>query len=159
MPALILRQGEGPTVRMGPNSITYKTRSETTGDAVGIYELTLAPGMPGAGPHYHKIMTEMFHILSGTLSMLVDDEIIQAGPGDFIQVPPGVVHAFDNRGKETVRFMLSFTPALAREGFFEGLAELAVSGRFGDAAAMKDLMDRYDQVPTEGIDGWSTFKT
>lgn len=155
MSALILRNGEGPTLSLGGNTITYKTRSESTNDALGIYELTLRPGSPGAGPHYHKIMTEMFHVLSGTLSMMVGDQTVEVGPGDFVQIPPGVEHAFANRGKETARFMLSFTPALAREGFFEGLAELARTNRMTDEAAMRDLMDRYDQVPTRGIDGWS----
>jgi quercetin dioxygenase-like cupin family protein len=155
MPALILQNGEGPTLSYGGVRITYKTRSETTNDALGIYEITLPAGSPGAGPHYHKIMTEMFYVLSGALSLMVDGQPVEAGQGAFVQIPPGVVHAFGNRGVEPARFMLSFTPALAREGFFEGLADLARSGRIGDEGAMQDLMARYDQYPTSGVEGWS----
>ena len=78
------------------------------------------------------------------------------GPGDFALIPPGVAHAFANRGDRPVRFTLSFAPALGREGFFEGLARLAAEGRLGDAAAMTDLMARYDQEPLAGFAGWSS---
>lgn len=158
MPALILTDREGPTLALGGMSIIYKTRSESTNDAVGIYEVTLGPKSPGAGPHYHKIMTEMFYVLSGTLAMTADGKAVDAGPGCFVQIPPGVVHSFQNRAAEPVRFLLTFTPALAREGFFEGLFDLARGNRLGDAGAMLDLMNRYDQYPAEGIDGWSRMK-
>lgn len=155
MRALILKDGEGETLAGGGFSITYKTRSEMTNDAVGIYEITLAAGSPGAGLHFHKIMTEMFHVLSGTLSMTIDGETIEAGPNTYVHVPPGVVHSFSNRGSEPARFMLTFTPALAREGFFEGLLKLAKEQRLGDQSAMLELMEKYDQYPTSGVEGWS----
>lgn len=155
MPALILRNGEGPTITFGGSSITYKSRSEMTNDALGFYEMTLAPNSPGAGPHYHKIMTELFYVLAGKLSMMVDGKPIEASAGDFVEIPPRVVHAFYNGASEPARFILSFTPALAREGFFEGLADLARTNRLGDQAAMLDVMNRYDQYPTSDMSGWS----
>lgn len=98
-------------------TVEYFATSDRTGDAIGIYRITLAPESPGAGSHYHDRMTETFEVHSGTLAMMVDGAPVDAGPGDFVLIPPGVVHAFANRGNGPAVFTFSFTPALARESF------------------------------------------
>ena len=145
-----------PDAVIGGMRVTYLVRSDATADALGIYRIDMDPGAPGAGLHRHARLNETFAIESGTLTLHLDGTEFDLGPGDFVLVRPGAVHAFANRGEWPVRFTLSFAPALAREGFFEGLAELADAGRLSDAAAMTDLMARYDQEPLAGFDGWST---
>ncbi|MGT2487609.1 cupin domain-containing protein [Methylobacterium oryzae CBMB20] len=100
-------------------------------------------------------MTETFSVEAGRLALHVDGADHDLGPGDFALIPPGVAHAFANRGDRPARFTLSFAPALGREGFFEGLAKLAAEGRLSDQAAMTELMARYDQEPLAGFAGWS----
>ncbi|WP_336489869.1 cupin domain-containing protein [Methylobacterium nigriterrae] len=151
----ILRAGEGESVRIGGMRVTYLARSRSTHDAMGIYAVSLAPHSPGAGLHRHAVLTETFEVHEGTLSLRIDGRDLDAGAGDFVLIPPGQPHAFANRGDRPVRFTLSFTPALAREGFFEGLAKLAAQGRLSDEDAMERLMRRYDQEPLEGFGGWS----
>ena len=113
------------------------------------------PRTPGAGLHRHARLTETFAVESGALALHLDGTDIDLGPGDFAMVRLGRPHAFANRGDQPVRFTQSFTPALAREGFFEGLADLTAAGRLSDAEAMEHLMLPYDQEPLAGFDGWS----
>jgi mannose-6-phosphate isomerase-like protein (cupin superfamily) len=155
MEALVLNDGEGHQLSAGGMTVTYKVTSDRTGDALGVYEITLAAQSPGAGLHFHDVLIEVFHVLSGTLSMTLDGRAVEAGPGCFVHVPPKVVHSFHNRGETPVRFVLTFAPALSREGFFEGLAALSREGRLGDAAAMREVMAKYDQTPIRGVEGWS----
>ncbi|MER2266558.1 cupin domain-containing protein [Methylobacterium oxalidis] len=150
----ILRAGEGAHVRINGMEITYLARSASTHDAMGIYGVILAPRSPGAGLHRHARLTETFEVHEGTLAMRIEGRDLDLGPGDFVLIPPGQPHAFANRGTVPVRFTLSFTPALEREGFFEGLAKLAAENRLSDDAALERLMRHYDQEPLEGFGGW-----
>lgn len=154
MAATILARGEGERISFGSTVVTYKARSEETGDALGVYELTLAAGSAGAGLHVHRVLTETFHVLEGELTMALEGGDRRLGPGDFALVPPGVVHGFSNRSDEPVTFVLTFSPALAREGFFEGFAALDARGKLGDEAEMRALMRRFDQEPAGAFGGW-----
>lgn len=153
--ASVLRAGEGRKVSIGALKVTYKVTSDQTEDRLGIYEITLAPRTIGATPHFHRIMTEVFHVVGGTLDLLVGDSEVSVGPGGVARVPPHIVHAFANRADEPAMFMLSFVPALRREGFFEGLAALFDAGRTSDRVAVLDVLRRFDQEPVAGPPGWS----
>jgi mannose-6-phosphate isomerase-like protein (cupin superfamily) len=150
-----IHRSPGPDAQIGRMRVFYLARSDETADALGIYRIAMDPRSPGAGLHRHARLTETFSVETGRLALHVDGTDHDLGPGDFALVPPGVAHAFANRGDQPVRFTLSFAPALGREGFFEGLARLAAEGRLADQAAMTDLMARYDQEPLAGFAGWS----
>jgi len=145
----------GTGVTIGGMQVRYLARGDVTGDAIGIYAITLAPHSPGAGLHRHARLTEAFEVHAGALTLRLGERDVTAGPGDFVLVRPGIAHAFANRGDEPVRFTLTFTPALRREGFFEGLAALAAEDRLRDEGAMRALMAAYDQDPLAGFAGWS----
>ncbi len=151
------RAGGAPNVTIGGMKVHYLARSTATRDALGIYRIELAPRTPGAGLHRHARLTETFEVHAGRLALRIEGHSLELGPGDFVLIPPGQPHAFCNRGDAPVCFTLSFTPALGREGFFEGLAALAAEDRLSDEAAMDDLMGRYDQEPLEGFAGWSSL--
>ncbi|MBE7203501.1 MAG: cupin domain-containing protein [Parafilimonas terrae] len=155
--AALVRHDAKPDVAIGGMRVTYLARSDATADAIGIYRVEMDPRTPGAGLHRHARLTETFAVEAGALALHLDGTDLDLGPGDFALVRPGQPHGFANRGDQPVRFTLSFAPALAREGFFEGLAELAAAGRLSDAEAMEDLMLRFDQEPLAGFDGWSAL--
>ena len=69
-------------------------------------------------PHIHRREDETFYIREGECRLLLGDEWITAGVGDFIKVPRGTVHRFHNQGTETTRMILTFTPA-GIEHFFQ----------------------------------------
>lgn len=50
---------------------------------------------------------------------------IDTRPGDFVHVPEGGIHAFRNESGEPASMLLHFAPGAPREGYFEGLVDLA----------------------------------
>jgi quercetin dioxygenase-like cupin family protein len=83
-------------------------------------EAIVAPG-GGPPPHIHRYEDETFYILEGECRLLLDDEWITAGVGDFIHVPRGTVHRFHNQDTETMRMIVTFTPAGIENFFHETL--------------------------------------
>jgi uncharacterized RmlC-like cupin family protein len=49
----------------------------------------------------------------------------RTGPGDFVHVPEGGIHGFRNESGEPASMLIHFAPGAPREGYFEGLADLA----------------------------------
>jgi quercetin dioxygenase-like cupin family protein len=113
--------GTGATYR-GPGDL-YRflvTGAETAG-AYFAMEAIVPPG-GGPPPHIHRHEDETFYILEGECSLLLGDDWIVAGAGDFVNVPRGTVHRFQNRGADEMRMILTFTPA-GIEKFFEETLE------------------------------------
>jgi quercetin dioxygenase-like cupin family protein len=69
----------------------------------------------------------MFYVLEGTLTLRLGDRTIEAGPGSFACVPPGVVHTFRNDSDGPVRLLNFNTPA-GWENYMRDVAEAAQSG-------------------------------
>ena len=109
--------GTGATY-LGPGDVyRFLVTGAETGGAYFAMEATVAPG-GGPPPHIHRFEDETFYILEGECRLLLADEWTTAGVGDFITVPRGTVHRFHNQGTETMRMILTFTPA-GIEHFFE----------------------------------------
>ncbi len=72
---------------------------------------------PGFGAHRHRDIEETFLVRSGRLQFLIDDDVIDLGPGDFVRVPPGARHGFANVSGEAVTLLVSFHPGGFEELF------------------------------------------
>ena len=71
-------------------------------------------------------MHDCFYVIDGdATSFQVNGRRVEAGPGTFVAVPPGVVHTFANEGAEPARVLNLFSPA----GLEAYLRELAALGR------------------------------
>jgi mannose-6-phosphate isomerase-like protein (cupin superfamily) len=68
----------------------------------------------------------MFYVLEGTLTLRLGDRELEAGPGTFACVPPGVVHTFRNGSSGPVRLLNFNTPA-GFENYMRDMAEAAQS--------------------------------
>ena len=108
-----------------------------TGGAYFAMEAIVPPG-GGPPPHIHRYEDETFYIVEGQCSFLLDQEWITAGAGDFVNVPRGAVHCFQNQGTQATRLILTFTPA-GIEKFFEETLQRTL-----DPAA--DIPDNVDAV-------------
>ena len=51
-----------------------------------------AVDIDGAKPHYHKIATELYYVLEGEGSVMLDGEERVVRNGSMVHIPPGVVH-------------------------------------------------------------------
>jgi quercetin dioxygenase-like cupin family protein len=96
----------------------------TGADTAGAYfamEAIVAPG-GGPPPHIHRHEDETYYVVEGRCGVLLGEEWITAGVGDFVNVPRGTVHRFENQSTEALRMILTFTPA-GIEKFFEETLE------------------------------------
>jgi quercetin dioxygenase-like cupin family protein len=124
MDPVLYGPGEGEHHDAGSAQIVIKAAGEHTGGSFFLAESTLAPGFAGPPPHRHRELHDMFYVLDGTLTLRLGDRTIDAGPGSFACVPPGVVHTFRNDSDGPVRLLNFNTPA-GWENYMRDLAEAA----------------------------------
>src|SRR6185437_14230754 len=65
--------------------------------AFGINQIVLQPGQRGR-IHRHKAQEEVYLVLEGTLTLLLEGERSELGPGELIRVAPSVRRQLVNRG-------------------------------------------------------------
>lgn len=129
--------GTGATY-VGPGDLyRFLATGAETGGAYFAMEAIVPPG-GGPPPHVHHHEDETFYVVEGECRLLLGDEWITAGVGDFVSVPRGAVHRFHNQGDETTRMIVTFTPA-GIERFFEETLEPLLDPK-------ADLPDNVDAV-------------
>ncbi|WP_172632172.1 cupin domain-containing protein [Dictyobacter arantiisoli] len=109
---------------------------------MGIAEFTIPPHAPTPPLHVHHAHEEVFNILEGELEFMVGTEKLRASQGDFIMVPIGAIHTFDNLTNKPARFLNTFTPPLYID-YFEELSKLMQESTPADPRQMVELMARY----------------
>lgn len=63
-----------------------------------------------AGMHIHHF-EQMYYIISGTMDLDINGEVMQAGPGSLVWIPAEVPHRNWNGGTEAVVHLALLTPA------------------------------------------------
>ena len=138
--------GDGEQLALGSTRGEIKAAHADTRGRFALVDTVFAPGFQGPPPHRHREMHDCFYVIDGTLVFQVDGRRVEAGPGTFVAVPPGVVHTFANEGAEPARVLNLFSPA----GLEAYLRELAALGRASDPAIMAELASRYDFEVADG---------
>lgn len=93
---VVLAPGDGRTYEMGRVTAVFKADGDETAGGYSISEWWLEPHTRGPGAHSHA-EDDVFYVLEGTLSLMVDGRWIDAPRGSFVLVPGGTVHDFENR--------------------------------------------------------------
>ncbi|MEV8512543.1 cupin domain-containing protein [Dactylosporangium sp. NPDC051484] len=104
-------------------------------------------------PRFHRLISESFFILSGSVRIYDGRRWIDTEPGDFVYVPEGGVHAFRNESGAPAEILLHFAPGAPREAYFEGLPD----GRAGRLhARARHLLAVTPRVspPESGLSSW-----
>lgn len=78
-----------------------------------------AVDIDGSKLHYHKRSTEIYYVLEGSGSILLDGVAHDIAPGSLVHIPPGVVHGARGR----MRVLVIGVPDIAEDDYF--LAETA----------------------------------
>jgi mannose-6-phosphate isomerase-like protein (cupin superfamily) len=94
---VILGPGQGRSYPMGRISALFKADGAETRSRYSVSEWWLEPHTKGPGAHAHP-EDDLFYVIEGTMSVLVDDTWTHAARGAFVLVPGGVTHDFENRG-------------------------------------------------------------
>lgn len=125
--------------------VDHLATGATTGGDYGLYRWTFGPDETGPGPHFHRSIAESFYVLTGQVRIYDGREWVTTGPGDFVHVPPGGLHGFRNVAGEPASMLLHFTPGAPREGYFEGLRELA-EGFTPSEEELVEFYERHDNI-------------
>lgn len=94
--ALFLPPGGGRAYAMGRIHALFKADRHETQNRYSISEWWLDAHTQGPGAHNHE-EDDVFYVLEGTMSFLIDDRWIDAPKGSFVLAPGGVTHDFANR--------------------------------------------------------------
>ena len=139
---------------------TFTHTAASTGGELLAFDFALRPGGAVPIPHVHPIQTERFEVTGGRMTFRVGLRKIQAGPGDVVEVAPGVAHSFANAGDDEAQLRVEVRPALAMEDMFAEVVAMAQAGRMNRRGMPRNLLDladlarRYDQeahAPLMGV--------
>jgi quercetin dioxygenase-like cupin family protein len=108
---------------------TFTHTAASTGGELLAFDFALRPGGAVPLPHVHPIQTERFEVTAGRMRFRVGLRTVVAGPGDVVEVAPGVMHSFANAGEDEARLRVEVRPALAMEEMFAEVVALAKAGR------------------------------
>jgi quercetin dioxygenase-like cupin family protein len=138
---VIRKQGEGKQVDIAGQPMGFLVTGEHS-KHTSMFDWTLPPRF-ATGLHVHRVQEETFYVLEGECEWRVGDEIIDAKPGTYVFVPPGVPHDIRNTSDKTARVLMTVSPP-GHEHYFEELAQLAARGKHPDPGVVSDLRRRYD---------------
>jgi mannose-6-phosphate isomerase-like protein (cupin superfamily) len=126
------------------------TAASTDGELLA-FDFALRPGGAVPIPHVHPIQTERFAVVAGRMRFRVGLRTVEAGPGDVVEVAPGVAHSFANAGETEARLRVEVRPALAMEEMFAEVVAMAHAGRMNRRGLPRNVLElaalarRYDQ--------------
>src|SRR5690349_20894019 len=141
--ALVLHAGEGQAVSLRGTGVAYKAAGARPAGGPTVLEFAVAPGF-NTGDHVHRIIEEIFYVIEGRVQIRVGERLLQAQPGDFVLVPPGVAHGFGSLEGGVAKMLLIISPAGVHERYFEELAEILATPGAPDVQAISELRARYD---------------
>ena len=126
------------------------TAASTDGELLA-FDFALNPGGAVPMPHVHPIQTERFEVREGLMRFRVGLRTVLAGPGDVVEVAPGVAHSFANAGEEEAKLRVEVRPALAMEEMFAEVIAMARAGRMTKRGLPRNPLElavlarKYDQ--------------
>lgn len=123
--SVVVRSAEAEVIDLAPTTIRLLADSSATGGALSTHQVTLVGGADGAKPHHHADSAELFYVIDGTAQVLSGEQVVTAGRGDLIVVPPGLVHAFAAAPGEDVDLLIVITPGVERFEYFRHLERIA----------------------------------
>jgi quercetin dioxygenase-like cupin family protein len=147
----IIRPGDTVENPVTGERFTFTHTARSTDGELLAFELGLRPGGSVPMPHVHPIQTERFEVVAGLVRFRVGLRKRMAGPGDVVEVAPGVMHSFANAGDDEARVLVEVRPALAMEQMFAEVVAMAEAGRMGPTGMPRNLRDlatlarKYDQ--------------
>lgn len=106
MKPVVVRPGDGHRI----GNVEFLARSADT-PRFNFAVIEIQPHRGGPPVHAHEAEDDAFYVLAGELTFTVEQEVVVAGPGTFVLVPPGLRHTFANDGDELVRMVNVHAPA------------------------------------------------
>ncbi len=93
---LFLQPDQGRPYPMGRIQALFLADGAETANRYSISQWWLDPHTKGPGAHSHD-EDDVFFVIEGTMSFLLNDQWVDAPRGSFVLVPGGTRHDFENR--------------------------------------------------------------
>jgi quercetin dioxygenase-like cupin family protein len=120
-----VKKGEGQALWVLGSLFDIKAGAHETGGSLAVVEMTFAPGKPGAPPHRHHC-GEAAYVLEGTIRYHIEDQVVDATPGDFLFFPEGTLEWMENPTAQPARALVIYDrPGIV--DFFNEVGEAATS--------------------------------
>lgn len=132
----LIRSDAGESVDLGSFGARYLLEATASAGRIAVIEHWVPPRTLAAPLHRHSGEDEYSLIIKGRMGAQLGDEIVDAGPGDFVFKLRNQWHTFWNSGDEECRLIEIITPG----GFEAMFREMAHNPEVmtGDAAAALD---------------------
>ncbi|MEQ9316958.1 MAG: cupin domain-containing protein [Henriciella sp.] len=154
----LVRAETGASVENPFHPIRLLLSSEESSGEVTIYEFILPPNSPGSPPHTHTLEDEYFYIVSGTLDVLSNGEVLRLNPGDFAALNRGHTHMFWN-GSDGETELVMMTTGSSFEAFMAGASPAIAEAQpkspeefgavIGQLAAAHGISITMEKMPAE----------
>lgn len=102
----VLGADEGRTISLPSAIVVIKSAEASLANGKIVGELTAEPGFAGPGEHRHFDQAEMFYVLDGEFTFVVDSQGISLRPGMSIMIPPNTPHNFSNQTSTRARLLV-----------------------------------------------------
>jgi len=114
------------TIHFLGSLLTLRARAVDTNGNFTVIESLSAPG--AGAPLHRQQDEEAFLVTEGSFEFVVDGKVTDCGPGAFVYVRPGAVHAFRNSAAAPSRMLIFNLPGGQHESFFLAAGEPVASG-------------------------------
>ncbi len=139
--AVIRMPGEGKHVMLAGKPLVFLVTGQDT-KHTSMFDWTLPPGF-STGTHVHRVQEETFYVLEGECEWRIGGQTVDAKPGTYVFIPPGVPHNIANASDKPARMIMTVSPP-GHEQYFEELVKLVTRGGSQDADAISKLRRRFD---------------
>jgi quercetin dioxygenase-like cupin family protein len=139
--AVIRKAGEGERISLAGQPLVFLVTGEST-KHTSMFHWTVAPGF-STGLHVHAVQEETFYVLEGECEWQIGEERVQAGPGTYVFIPPGVPHSIGNASDSPARMLMTVSPP-GHEHYFEALSKLVGAASPPDPKRVAELRSHYD---------------
>ncbi|TAK57789.1 MAG: cupin domain-containing protein [Dehalococcoidia bacterium] len=141
---IVVRADEAERLTLPANVTTLLAEGAGTNGAFSAIRATLEPGADGARPHHHSKATELFFVISGSVDILVGEDVVTARAGDLAVVAPGTMHAFAAGNGEPADLLIVFGPGIERFDYFRLLRDVvAGDASIADVLASQERFDNW----------------
>ena len=129
-------------------AVRFLLTGQQSNGSIAAFELTVPGSQRLLAPaHSHDHYEETMYGIEGTLTLTVDGQKHDVGPGQALCIPRGAVHRFDNNTTETAKVLCVVSPAAIGPEYFREAFAIFSAGGPPDRARIMDLMRRFGLTP------------
>ncbi|MFF2077952.1 cupin domain-containing protein [Kitasatospora sp. NPDC058162] len=139
---VLARHAEAETCADPSATMTLLAETAPGEGGFTVYRSAFARGAVGAPAHFHTRAWELFFVISGSLRVLVGEEVTVLNGGDFLAVPPHTAHAFAAAPGAEADVLFMFAPGMDRFDYLRLLG--TVMRGETDPGAIAASAERFD---------------